>query len=349
MRCLVHIGIEKTGSTALQRVLRDNRNELSQKGVYYGKSGGTLNSRAIAAGFVSLDRSDDYLAHRGMVDSERRLAWRRGLFESTRRDIGLAERGHHKLYVLSSEHFSSRLSSREEVSNLVSFLRQDFDDISIVCYLRRQDALAVSRFSQALRAGYVAPRLIPEFQKNSVLPDYYDFEGLLDRWATAIGSKNVEVKVYEPGQLVGGNTVSDFLEDVLKVDLGVGHDVRANISLNEDAQIALQMFNVCLGQEMRGPAMRARRQLVAFLEAHALGQGKQPARHEAKKFYAKFKVANNRVAMKFLNREKLFSEDFDCYPKKKSDPSWGPGLSLLSDYFSQQFSANRFHHDADGA
>jgi hypothetical protein len=60
MRCILHIGTEKTGTTALQTALSSQREYLSNNGICYAKTPGGLNCRSLAAAFTSLGNRDDY-------------------------------------------------------------------------------------------------------------------------------------------------------------------------------------------------------------------------------------------------------------------------------------------------
>ena len=85
MRCILHIGTEKTGSTSLQTALSVNREHLSERGIFYSKAAGTLNSRALAAAFCQYS-SDDYLARLGLEDTTQHTFWRERLLDKIREE-----------------------------------------------------------------------------------------------------------------------------------------------------------------------------------------------------------------------------------------------------------------------
>ena len=332
MRCIVHIGIEKTGSTSLQGILRDNRLILQERGICFAEAVGSLNSRALAAAFVSQDRTDDYLIRLGLKDSKERAVWSEKLLDNVRREID-AVRLNSEVYLLSSEHLSSQLIATEEVLQLGNFLRSQFEDIQVVCYLRRQDHLAVSRFSQSLRAGYGLPQIFPNLSQAPLLRKLFDFAGLADRWINAFGQSALQLRIYEPNCLLGGDTVRDFVELVLKLNLQLESGGRTNTSLSEQAQLALKIFNVSMGKEHRRLLAKPRRRLVAFLEERAPGTGKLPVRNEAMEFYENFKAGNDRLAQMFFGKSRLFNEDFTSYPTEASEEDIEVALDLLSDFY----------------
>ena len=56
-----------------------------------------------------------------------------------------------------------------DVTHLAEYLRAEFEDIRVVCYLRRQDLMATSRINEGLRAGF-PQRLFPTVKEDGALP-----------------------------------------------------------------------------------------------------------------------------------------------------------------------------------
>ena len=86
VRCILHIGTEKTGSTSLQTALSVNREHLSERGIFYSKAAGSLNSRALAAAFCQYS-SDDYLARLGIEGAAQHDSWRNNLLDKIRGEV----------------------------------------------------------------------------------------------------------------------------------------------------------------------------------------------------------------------------------------------------------------------
>ena len=71
MKCILHIGTEKTGTTILQDWLYDNQAELSKVGVCLSDNLGKTNNRLVPAYF--LGHLDDWAMHNGISsDAEKR-------------------------------------------------------------------------------------------------------------------------------------------------------------------------------------------------------------------------------------------------------------------------------------
>ena len=266
MRCILHIGTEKTGSTSLQTALSVNREHLSERGIFYSKAAGSLNSRALAAAFCQYS-SDDYLARLGIEGAAQHDSWRNNLLDKIRDEALTAQTGH-DTFLLSSEHFSSRLVSDEQIASLKSFLLTLFTDFNVACYLRRQDRMAVSRHNEVLRSGFAEP-ILPNVQASESLPLLFDFEALLSRWSKLAGQSALKPRIYDKKALVNGDVVDDFSKTFLDTSLPEKPLRQANVGLSKPAQDALHMFNTAMGPKTRQALSQARRKFSQYLEIHA--------------------------------------------------------------------------------
>jgi len=335
MRCIVHIGTEKTGTTALQSALRGQRDFLSEHGIFYAGAPGDLNSRRLAAVFTPFRVSDDFLVRHDLAEPEKFVAWRdRTLSEFCDEIEAAGER--HDTYVLSSEHFSSRMLTDEAVIELAQFLSAQFVEIRVVCYLRRQDEMAVSRMNESLRAGF-PQRHFPTIKGDGPLPQLYDYFGMFKRWSSAFGDASIHFRIFERSELLGGDILTDFSQTQLGVSIEIGEEATQNVSLSANAQLALMMFNEFIGPESRLHVAKQRRELAKYLGNVATGSGYKPARTRAIEFYEHFREGNNCLSTEYFNRERLFHERFDGYPECEPDPDVRAASSLLSEYFEHRF------------
>ena len=337
MRCLLHIGTEKTGSTALQTALSVNREHLSDRGIFYSKTAGSLNSRALAAAFCQYSSDDSYLARLGIGDIAQYTVWRDDLLDKIREEVITAQTSH-DTFLLSSEHFSSRFVGEEQIASLKSFLLTLFAHIDVACYLRRQDRMAVSRHNEVLRAGFAEP-ILPNVQTSEKLPLLFDFDALLRRWSELAGPIALKPRIYDKKALVDGDVVDDFSKTFLHTRLPNRPQRQANVALSKPAQDALHMFNTAMGPQTRQALGQARRRLSQYLEIHAPGQGRQPTVDEARAFYALFKEGNDRVARTYFKEDILFPEDFDSEYSEIEDSGHHTGAHLLMQYFEHLIEA----------
>ena len=177
MRCILHIGTEKTGSTAIQQFLYDNTDALRSQRVHICQSAGEGNNRLLSGAFMDEEKQDDFLKGLNHKDIKTRRRWKTRVLKRFEKEARKAQKKC-DVFIVSSEHFHSRLFSLVEVAALAEFLTPLFDEIEVICYLRRQDQMAVSRYSQALRAGHVLGAPVPRGDRifEGHLPPYFDFE-----------------------------------------------------------------------------------------------------------------------------------------------------------------------------
>jgi hypothetical protein len=318
MHCILHIGTEKTGSTAIQHFLHSNWHKLKQGGAHVCTSVGKPNNRSLPAAFMSEDKCDDFLRRHKLQDADDRRAWTKKLQRGLVEEISKAKKDS-QIFVISSEHFHSRLTSPAEVSNFHEFLAPLFERVTVICYLRRQDHLAMSRYSEAMRAGHVHQSPLPKFAKNphKRLPPYFDFAALLDRWAEFFGEENVQPQIYAKEELLDGNVIHDFLHITgLRLDNPNEPNVdKANMSLSAEAQAVLLGVNRKISESgAREASMRLRGKLVRYLQVNAPGASRRPTAEEAEEFYKVFEASNNLVAKRWFDKDQLFDTDFTNYP-----------------------------------
>jgi len=208
MEVVLHIGIEKTGTTAIQQFLYSNVEALSGQALALLDCAGKPNNRLLPAWFRDDEKSDDMLRSKGIFDAEGKRRFFEGWPESLSAEIAALSRNHKRL-IITSEHFHSRLPTERETQRVAAFCSAHFEKARVVVYLRRQDELMESLYSTALRVGHDIGKR--RFARAAIeKSDYFDFHALLKRWEAAFGRESLEIGVYDPKCLHNGNVVSDF-------------------------------------------------------------------------------------------------------------------------------------------
>lgn len=217
MHIYLHIGLHKTGTTAIQQFLKLNTAALEATGYYYPTTG------------------RDNIAHHTLgsclwPDQKRGDYWPKLKAELEKSTCGNA--------VISTE---SLEYLREE--SQFKYLAEQLQGhtVTIIIYLRRQDHFLVSSYAQDVKArGFTCD--IKQYYKQTLAR--YDYSILLNRWAKYFGQENISVRVYENEQLPNGLIV-DFLDT-----LGIGWKnsfkelkKRPNPSLNDYGVLIMQVAN----------------------------------------------------------------------------------------------------------
>jgi hypothetical protein len=197
---LVHVGLPKTGTSAIQRYMYSRREGYAQHGIYWAETypNGIAESR---------DWSHHVYSHKwgGWLDPSQFLvtpdeAWR-ALQEFMR-----AKGGRH---IISSERFAGLLPQPggEDVINFIKEIAGSAR-VRLIGYVRRQDDLIDSHLRELIKGGRYGLTVEEYLQK---LPPFVFFDRGFSKAADLLGKENVIVRVYERGRLVGGDSVSDFL------------------------------------------------------------------------------------------------------------------------------------------
>lgn len=306
----IHIGMNKTGTSAIQSVLNENRRKLKSFGLLYPRTGCTGDAH------YGLTRTLGF--HHGNASDRVGVSTPVKLREGFQDEL----RGSRcDTIVFSSENFV--------LPKPVETVRDFFSDFEcrIVVYLRRHDYWWSAAYNQAVRMVVDPPwgRGVEAFarfhrRKN---PLYGNYRHLVDRWAAVFGSNNVIVRPYEAQQNKPG-LVADFLTAIGRrdlIDLVGGEVPRINESLGLH-----QIFLVDIMQRSKIPG-EVRREIIDYIRTQ-IDSG-TPSEEELSPELRMQLVAENiddyqYIAKHYMNRRdgRLF---FDPDPAPVS--AWSPAPS----------------------
>lgn len=199
-RAILHIGLEKTGTSSLQEFLQLNRERLLERDqIWVPDFMGRGSQWPLAVIAYDPSRCDDLTAPLGSPEARQcRLA---EIAEQIRVSV---QQQPARAYCFSSEHLSSRLTTPVELGRLRDFLLTLFDEISLVLYLREPIRLAISRQSTFVKMGLGAFQL-PTPQQ---LSDIFQFQTIIQRWQSVFGG-GLQVRLFDPSQ-PGFDLINDF-------------------------------------------------------------------------------------------------------------------------------------------
>jgi hypothetical protein len=319
-RALIHIGMEKTGTTSLQAFFAANRDLLKANGVAYLRSPGIKNHLKLVTYCLNINVVDSLVKDLGLTSKALRLQWREEFKQEFQEEIKNLNHSIDNI-VISSEHFHSRLHSIEEIQELQILLNEFCYEIKIIVYLRRQDLVATSLFSTGVKVGVSRNNVL----KDNISPEdiYYNYYNLLEKWSNVFGQENIILRVFEKEKLVNGDTVDDFIlnSQILKKYIPLVRPKNENESISSIAQNITIIFNKHFPKYINNKnnyfANQIRNAIIKKINKNFPGVGKMPTKKEAVNFYKIFAKSNNQLARKWFNREELFSEDFSRYPEKE--------------------------------
>ena len=323
-QAILHIGMEKTGSTSIQGFLFEHRDLLARRGCLFPSTAGYVSNHRLVTYAKRVPDADLVEAGLDLADPRALADWKERFVAAHCNEVlpWLARRDDATL-LYSSEHMQSRVQDVEEIRRIARFVRPMVDRVRVIVYLRRQDRLALSAYSTTVRGGN--SRAFSFASMNHRGP-YYDQRALLERWAGVFGESAITARVFERSRLEGGDVVDDFVAaaDIGRATGELSRPRSSNEALSWTALSILRAFNARPADDPRLAGLdrgALRRHLLGKLESLEDGLGKvRPPRAEARAFQAHFDEANREVAERWLGGDG-FDAAFDEYPE---DPGPDP-------------------------
>lgn len=311
---LLHIGMPKTGTTVIQDFLGTNSEKVEPYGWYYPNF--KVMFPEMKAHWSGKYKNGDFLYE----------GWRNINIHSENWEM-LWE------FLLKKLKCSNVILSAEELfewdtNYIIREIKNKYDNVKLLVYLRRQDEYIESRWNQEVKSEELC--LETKFDDYvSKLPDEYShiYEGLfywnkLEQLARIVGRDNIIVRVYEKEQFIGTrkNIVSDFLYAIgITDDIQSGEkEKKLNVRLNAKTLEIKRIFNTFLRN--KGPKEKRYysnlfRQLSLVSDdgkKNSMGYFTNDKRVE---FFMQFEKQNELVAREYLHRDDgtLFYENrIDC-------------------------------------
>ncbi len=307
MKALIHIGIPKSGTSSIQSFLALNRRALADQSLLYARftpAHGSQFELPVAA----LEACGETVAPE--------LERRRLGFVRPGDQTAYVARYHHFLdallaratqpvFIASSEHIHAWLSTQERIAALDDFLRARFSAVEYLVYLRPQDELIASSYSEAVRRGASY-----DFQTHLAKYNRLNHWSRLKPWREVVGRGRLRVRLTCRDALVGGNLLSDFCA-VAGIDAtGMRQPRRVNAALSE-GELALRRY---LNRHL--PVLGADGRLhplyrLALLSLRPLTAWKRDrlrlSEDERAAILAKYQNGNEKIRKRFFaRREALF-------------------------------------------
>lgn len=246
VRCVLHIGMEKTGTTMLQGWLHSNRAEFLTNGVCpAGELARHPRTPQTLALMFEEDLGEWYSRSRGLVDSQQFQKHFKSLKQALA--IELADvSARVPVTVLSSEHCFRDLRTEASIGALKSFLNRWFDRIDVYVYLRAPRPMIQAAHSQALRQGCTLRLRDFAASWQRLHPSFYSSG--LQRWINVFSAEHVHFRHYERDNLKGRDIRLDFgswaLPAVPIAELKFGEDpASTNPSVNGIAAEGFRQIN----------------------------------------------------------------------------------------------------------
>lgn len=199
-KLIVHMGVHKTGSSAIQEALYNL--DLTHSEYDYLHFGRANSSLVIGNAF----RNDENLSKRYCTSDMKKLGRIRQHARTLIIDtLNSSEKAN---LILSAEVISAFCP--DEIHDLISFLREYFQNITFFVYIREPVSYSVSAFQEKIKRNYIA-----------VEPYSLEFDSVIDTIEKLIGRDNVHTYLYNKNDFPDGNIVRHFFEKILNNESGV--------------------------------------------------------------------------------------------------------------------------------
>ena len=225
-RVLLHIGLPKTGTTVIQAFLDHNSSALAAHGWSYPRFIGNSNHVCVPLAFVDEDQRGRVTEYPQLESADGRAQVRSWLASELSERVAPSSR-----WIFSAEGFTARIRNADEIAAIQRFFSRWFDEVGVVAYFRRQEAMVVSLYSQHAREHATrVPRPLDErfVQIGDVLLDHL---ATYQRWVSVLGSQNVSARPYLESFKGSNNLLVDFAQV-----LGLPESVVENSSLPARSQ-----------------------------------------------------------------------------------------------------------------
>ncbi|OXJ39087.1 FkbM family methyltransferase [Burkholderia sp. HI2714] len=197
MKLILHIGTEKTGSSSLQLTLAHQRDRLAAQGVWYSRVLGEYAHRKLSLyGRDPLNvMTDNRLASFGVQNSQQYAALCASIESDLQGDVEAALSRNCRYFIVSCEYFSSLYRNTNETARLAGMLYRHFDEIEVICFIRPQIDVLISRVSTLACDGIeINESMIHDLAEDE---QYFNFDLLLDRWANSFGRDSIKPIPYK--------------------------------------------------------------------------------------------------------------------------------------------------------
>jgi len=289
----LHVGPGKTGTTAIQKFLHDNRDTLKRTGVLYPD--------LKHPSFPGPKDSFKIASHL--------LAWKNGfgdlsnIEEAQKIENEWFSRQINKKFlkvVFSSEYFTGRVTCKK-ILDLKEYIKQyEYDEVKIIYYFRRPDLYLESIYQQSVKNHGVYSNV---FEQRHKIDQIYN---IFELYAHYFGPENMIVRVYERDQFSQGNIFSDFIQAIdedWSNDFVLPHKKDSNVGWHRNLIQIMRLVNENITDQAERDSFRRlltelfRKLYSADKQAYNLLTLSQ--RHQIESIY---KEKNTAIAKDYLGR-----------------------------------------------
>lgn len=192
-RCILHIGITKTGSTSIQEFLFQ---QMDDERFHYAHFGRRNSGKSLLQAFDWQSAAIDRYKANDM--SEEKLLEKRDASRQMLREQVEGSRG--KTVIISGEALS--FFHPDKLADFIDFLQPHFDRIEAVAYVRHPKSHMESAFQQRMKNVSTRKLRVLEYSPK--------FQNIFEKFVSLLGKENVHVWPFDRATFPEGDVVLDF-------------------------------------------------------------------------------------------------------------------------------------------
>ncbi len=234
-RVYLHIGMTKTGSSALQTTFEDNRELLFEHNIYYAHNNyqnegliGQNHNFLFASLFLEKSvypEVNEYMNKNGMdFEMFKKFSsdyWEKNINEAKKRSIDN--------FVISAELLSFSDIHIEEIIAIKEFLVENFEEIHVIGYIREFRSWLSSQYQEEIKLGFCSN--VDEAMDNTI----FNYFPNLSLWKEVFGD-TFKLRMFDRKNLYNGDIFDDFIN---VINISVPNEITREV-----ANQALSLYSV---------------------------------------------------------------------------------------------------------
>ena len=311
-KTILHIGLEKTGTTAIQEFLHSNSKTLKGSGILTPQSIRPRNNYWLAVSSYLSHRSDALTRALKLENQQQIIEFRTQLIAKLRQE--LAENTDCPNVIITSEQLQSHLKSLGEIGQLKTILNQaGLAEVRILLYVREPIRIAISHWGMAIKKG--AHLEAEDFEPNHRRVQHIlNFRKVIENWQQVFGAENILVRRYPEGA-APEVLIKDFLAATKVANpslqyppMDTSKTERSNRNLSGGSLRILNAFN---GKSDLIKQLNSNRRLFSRLEATVPGSGFSPPEAVVASFEEYYRESNEWLRANFFSdQDSLWSKPY---------------------------------------
>jgi len=317
MQTILHIGVEKTGTTSFQQWIAQERQQLAEYGWLVPTSLGKINHRKLSLIGYDPNRRDDGTIMRQLHSNTDLVSFQDLARLKLERELSQARTNGLSRLIISSELIHSRLKNKSEISRLLTFLIElDCRPITVVLFLRDPAELANSKYSTSVRFEDMTTAE-PPHPNDPGYRQLCHHQASIEQWEDVLAHlpmTSLKVRLYPENN--NGVVRSDILDimNLAQVTFRSDASQLANQALSPLALELLRRLNKTIPRFIRtGEGLRLnpkRGNLVQWLERQKLGRKRYGmSKNRYQQYCDEFQGSNEWVRSNYFPEMKVL---FEC-------------------------------------